>query len=115
MGENVKISRYESTILTIVNNAFKLEIENKTLKFATATTVKLTNDLSLATIYLDCLDRSKIDNVVSEANRLKGFFKGKLSKVLTTYKVPDIKFVVDEVIDYVDNIERLFKEINKEK
>lgn len=115
MGENIKIARYESIILTVVNNAFKLEVKNKVLKFATATSVKLTNDLSLATIYLDCLDRNKIDNVTSEANRLKGFFRAKLSKALNTYKTPDIKFVVDSVIDYADNIERLFREINKEK
>lgn len=115
MADNIKISRYESIILTVINNSLKLEIDNKVLKFATATSVKLTKDLSLATVFLDCLDRNKIENVVFEANRLKGFFKGKLSKVLKTYKTPNIKFVVDEVIDYVDNIEKLFKEINEEK
>lgn len=111
MSNNIKILRYESLIKDILNNLIKMEVQNKIAKFATITYVKLSSDLSNAKIYLDCLDRSKIDNVINEINKLKGFFRTELSRHLTIYKTPTLSFYKDATIDYVDNIEKLFKQI----
>lgn len=115
MSNQIKISRYESTIQSVINDTIINEINNKVVKYATVTAVKLSNDLSTAKIYLDCLDRNKINNVVFETNRLKGLFRSKIAQKLNTFRTPNLIFVSDESIDYANRIEDLFKEINSKK
>ena len=115
MSNQIKISRYESTIQSVINDTIINEVNNKVVKYATVTAVKLSNDLSTAKIYLDCLDRNKINNVVFETNRLKGLFRSKIAQKLNTFRTPNLIFVSDESIDYANRIEDLFKEINSKK
>ena len=53
MSNQIKISRYESTIQSVINDTIINEVNNKIVKYATVTAVKLSNDLSTAKIYLD--------------------------------------------------------------
>lgn len=112
MGTNVRIARYEATILRVINESISREVNNKIVKFARITYVTLTNDLSTATCYIDCLDRSKIDVVLENLAKLSGFFRSKIAKNMDTYKTPVIKFKVDKTIDYAENIDKIIESIN---
>ncbi len=113
MPSEIQISRYESLIQTILNDTIRLELDNPIAKHAEITYVNLSNDLSLVKVYISCLDRSKIEKVLEELKRAKGFLRTKLAKSLKTYKCPEINFYIDETVDRVEKIEQLFKEINK--
>lgn len=113
MANKVKISRYEEIIKQVVNNAISQEVNNKYARFASITNVTLTNDLSYAKLYIDCLDRSVIDKVIENLNLVKGFLRTKVSHALNIYKTPQLVFVSDETIDYVKKIDDLLNEINK--
>ena len=115
MSNQIKISRYESIIQSVINDTIINEVNNKIVKFATVTAVRLSSDLSMAKVYLDCLDRNKIENVVFESNKLKGLFRSKIAQKLNTFRTPSLVFVSDESIDYANKIENLFKEINGKK
>ncbi len=115
MGNNIRISRYETTIMRVINEAITHEVNNKVVKFARVTYVQLTNDLSTATCYIDCLDRTKIDHVLENLNRLTGFFRSKIAKNMDTYKTPVIKFKIDKTIDYAENIDKIIESINNKE
>lgn len=111
MASKIKIERYESLIKDIINNALCHEVNDKIAHYASVTYVKLTNDLSYANIYLDCLHRENIEKIISHMVKIKGFLKSKISHQLTTYKTPELRFYPDSTLDYAANIEKLFKEI----
>lgn len=111
MANKIKIERYESLIKDIINYALCYEVNDKIAHYANVTYVKLTNDLSYANVYLDCLHRENIDKVISHMVKIKGFLKLKISQKLTTYKTPELRFYADNTLDYAANIEKLFKEI----
>lgn len=111
MSNKIKLERYESLIKDIINHALSYEVNDKIARYANVTYVKLTNDLSYANVYLDCLHRENIEKVISHVVKVKGFLKSKLSLQLTTYKTPELRFFSDSTLDYAASIEKLFKEI----
>lgn len=114
MANKIKLARYEEIIKQVINNALNYEINNKIAKNATITTVTLTNDLSYAKVYIDCLYRENIAKIIENVNKLKGFLRTKVSHTLNIYKTPELIFLPDETIDYVNKIDELLKQI-KEK
>lgn len=114
MANQIKLARLEATIAQVLNNALSLEVENPYAKFATVTHVQLSKDCTLAKIYLDCLDRQKINKVLENVQKVSGFLKTKVAKAINLYKAPELKFLDDKTIDYVDKIDSLLKSI-KEK
>lgn len=115
MGKNIKHSRYESIILDVINRTILFEINDKVAKHGRVTYVEITGDLSIATCYVDCIERDKIDNVVNALNKVSGLFRSKIAKSLDIYKTPQIKFKADKTIDYAENIDTIINNINKEK
>lgn len=115
MTNKIKLARYEEIIKQVINNALIHEINNKYAKFASVIYVNLTNDLSYAKIYIDCLDRKLIDKVINNLDKIKGFLRTKVSHALNIYKTPQLIFQSDETIDYVKKIDELFKKINEKK
>ena len=76
--------------------------------------VKLTRDLSYATVYYRVIGTE--DQIKSTSQNLldaKGFIKSKLSKALTIRKVPELIFKYDESLEYGNRIEEIINKINK--
>ncbi len=115
MGNNVRIARYEALILRVVNETIAHEVHNPLAKTARVTYVTLTNDLSIATCYIDCLDRHQIEDVLMHLNKLSGLFRSQIAHNMDTYKTPVIKFKVDKTIDYAQNIDKIIASIKKPK
>ncbi|MDD3382300.1 MAG: 30S ribosome-binding factor RbfA [Bacilli bacterium] len=88
------------------------DVKDDRLRFVNITTVKLTKDLSYATVYYRVIGTE--DQIKATSQNLldaKGFIKMKLSKALTIRKVPELIFKYDESIDYGNKIEAIIKEI----
>lgn len=114
MTNKIQLARYEEIIKQVLNNALNYEVNNRWAKNATVTNVTLTNDLSFAKIYIDCLNRQNISKIISNLNLVKGFLRTKVSKTLNIYKTPSLVFYPDRTIDYAEKIESLIDQINKE-
>lgn len=115
MTNEIKLARYEEIIKQVLNNVLNYEVTNKIAKNATVTYVKLTNDLSYAKIYIDCLHHENISKIIDNLNLIKGFLRTKVSHALDIYKTPQLVFHIDETIDYANKIESLLNEINKKE
>lgn len=115
MANNIKISRYESIILNVINKAILFEVNDKIAKHGRVTYVKLTNDISIAHVYIDCLDRTKIELVTLSLNKISGLFRNKVAEAMDIYKTPKIIFKIDKTIDYAEKIDKIIKDIHSKE
>ena len=113
----IKNQQYESTIKKIITNIIFTEIYDSTIKMATITDVKLTNDKSIVKIFVDCYDKIHIDKLLKKINGAAGYFRSVLARELNWRKIPQVIFVKDssrEKYEEVDQLIKIWKEKNNE-
>jgi ribosome-binding factor A len=109
-----RIERIEKIIERELGTIFLLESRDERLKHITVTRVKLTNDGSLATISFTTRKEHIEDKVaLSALESAKGFFKTELSKKLDIRKIPDLRFKLDDSLDYGNKIESILTDLKK--
>lgn len=81
-------------------------------KFITVTKVDVTSDLGLAKVYLSFLASNDLDadlkKVDKENWRVRKALASKVGKQLR--KIPELRFLIDNSLDYLNEIERLLNE-----
>lgn len=108
-AQRIKNQRYEVIIKELINSAIIKDVYNKYIKLATITDVRLTNDKSIAKIYISCYDKTLIDKVLKNINDASGFFRTILAKELNWRKAPQVVFVKDVSNDNYDEVESIIK------
>jgi ribosome-binding factor A len=80
--------------------------------FATVTTVKMTNDLKIAKVYISVLDtRQKDKEIETFFNSRAKFLRGRLGSHLTSKSIPELKFFYDDTYEEAEKIDRLIAKI----
>jgi ribosome-binding factor A len=81
------------------------------------TNVKMSPDLSLAKIYLSIYNtdnkQATLIQLEEQTHRLKSLLAQKIRKQVR--RIPDVHLYIDETLDEMYKIERLFEDINKNK
>lgn len=111
--KNYHHDRIQQSMLIILGNTLKEEIYDPVVKLATFTDLRLTNDYSQATVFVDTYDRNKIDEVVETCKKAQGVFRTALAKQLEIRKVPELIFERDRSIDQSLEIEKIIQDIHK--
>ena len=115
MADNKKVERLRQIILKDVSQIIQNDLKNTKRGFVTITDVKLTNDLSLATIYVNFLgSEDREQSGLETLKKSKGFIRSELAKKLSIRKVPELKFVIDKSLAQGNRIEELLRKINEE-
>lgn len=85
---NVKYKRLESQVQQALSKIISRELKNSNVGFTTITSVNLTNDLSIATIYINVIGNTKktIDALIKST----GFIKSCLAKEVQMRKIPNL-------------------------
>lgn len=105
VGEQMK-----KEIMDIVNN----KVKDPRVGFLTITDVEVTNDLSLAKVYLTVLgSKNDVEQTFKALDKAKGFIKSEIGSRMRLRIVPDLNFVYDESIEYGNKIERMIQDLNK--
>ena len=111
---SIKSERIASIIKKNVSEILNTEITNSNLGFVTVTDVTVTNDLSIAKIFVTFLDRRKSDKAnLEELNKVKGVVRSRLSKMLSIRKCPELIFQIDHSLDQGNRIEEIINNLNK--
>ena len=78
----------------------------------TVTSVRISVDLSVAKIYLSVFPGKDTDNLLSDINGNKKYFRHKLAQRIKNQvkAVPELAFFIDDSLDYIDNIDNLLKD-----
>ena len=113
-----RTERVEKLIKEEVSLIFLHELQNKlpsrAIGFVTITDVKVTADLKIAKIYISVFDRAKREEVLEKIKLKTGFIRSLLASRIKIKFTPELKFFIDDTLDYVEKIEGLIKKIHKE-
>lgn len=108
-----KQERLEKIIIREIGSFLLLEAKDERLKYVTITNVRLTNDLSIATVFFTVFGNEEQKLATStNLEEAKGMIRGHLGKVLQVKKIPDLRFKYDESLEYGDKIENILKNLN---
>jgi len=90
------------------------EIKDPRVGFSTITGVKVSNDLKSARVYVSIMGDAHQKEIEVEAlNHAENFVRALLKARLTLKYIPYLQFVLDETLDYAENIEHLIDKIKK--
>jgi len=109
-----RIEKFENLIKEEVSLIFLFKLNDPLFGFLTVTTVKVSPDLKSAKIYLSVLEKEKREEVLSKINDQARYIRSELASRIRVKFVPELKFYIDDTIDYVEKIEGLIRKIHQD-
>lgn len=112
-----RIQRISSEIHKVVSNCLYNGIKDPRVDPLTTgiTSVKVTNDLSFANIYVSVIgDGKKKEQTINGLQKAKGYIKREISKNVDLRHVPELIFKLDLSSERGQHIENILDELNKE-
>ena len=104
----LKAEKVAGIIQKEVSEIIQFELKDPKIGFITITDVTVTNDLSIAKIYVSFLGQKAREEAGS-----KGFIRTNLAKRMTLRKVPELQFKIDDSLERGNKIEKILYEMNK--
>ena len=91
------------------------QLEGRTLfstSFVSVTVVRVSPDLSVARAYLSVFGVENKEELLAEINQMAYYLRKKLAARVRNQmrKVPELKFFLDDSVDYAQNIESLLND-----
>lgn len=108
----VKTERINNILLQEISMILATEVKDRDLNFITVTSVKTSNDLGHAKVYVRIFDESKKENVMKALKNASGFVRKNLFDRVEMRHVPQLEFIYDESIDYGKRIESLIDNLH---
>ncbi|OIN95323.1 MAG: ribosome-binding factor A [Deltaproteobacteria bacterium CG1_02_45_11] len=104
--------RVSSQIQKVLSNLLQKNIKDPRLEMATITSVKMSQDLRIASIYFVISGGEKRkDGAVAGFKSAMGYVKRSLALQLGLRYMPELKFYYDESFDYGLHIDNVLKSI----
>ncbi|WEV45522.1 30S ribosome-binding factor RbfA [Streptococcaceae bacterium ESL0687] len=112
---NFRSDRVSTEIKRDINDIMRNKIRDPRLEDVNITDVKVTGDLSQATVYYTLLSDLASDNEKAQKGLKKasGLIRSELARRMTMFKVPELIFVKDESVEYGNKIDELLRNLNK--
>jgi len=79
----------------------------------TIISVKVSPDLKVAKVYLSVLEKDKREAALEKIKSASGYIRSELASRIRIKFVPELKFFIDDTLDYVEKIEGLIKKIHE--
>jgi ribosome-binding factor A len=109
-----RVDKVEQLIKEQISYILLQKLQGEDLGFITVTNVKVSADLKIAKIYLSVLQKERRDFVLNKINQRLGNIRSELAHRIRIKFVPELKFFIDDTLDYVEKIEGLINEIHKQ-
>ena len=108
-----RIDKVESLIKKEISLIFLHKIQDTSLGFVTITNVKVTPDLKIAKVYISVFEKEKREEVLKKIIARAGYIRSELAHSISIKFSPELKFFIDDTMDYVEKIEGLIKKIHE--
>ena len=105
--------KVERLIKEEISLIFLQKFQDTDLGFLTVTRVKVSPDLKQAKIYISVFEKEKRELVLDRIQLKLGFIRSELGQRIKTKFTPELKFFIDDTLDYVEKIEGLIDEIHR--
>ena len=110
----LKAEKIAGIIQKEISEIIQFSLKDPKIGFITITDVTVTNDLSIAKIYVSFLVQKPREEAGMKAlERSKGYLRSELAKRMTIRKVPELLFKLDDSLERGNKIELIISEINK--
>ena len=110
--ETTRQSKIARLIQKDLSNIFQAQTRQMRGVLVSVCVVRVSPDLSIAKVYLSVFPSSRaqeiIDNVNNNSKQIR-FELGNLERHQLRI-IPELKFFLDDSLDYIDNIDRLLKQ-----
>ena len=108
-----RIDKLEHLIKEEVSLIFLYKVQDPAFGLLTITNVKLSSDLKIAKIYISVFEKEKREAVLEKIRDKTGFIRTELAHRIRIKFIPELKFFIDDTLDYVEKIEGLIKKIHE--
>ena len=112
---NIRIERLNHTYQEEISMILMEEVKDVDAKKAIITGVKVTNDLSYATVYFTVYDKEEKDIVIDALKNAASFIRACLADRIEIRHTPELRFVYDTSEEYGEHIDKIIKDINDKK
>ncbi len=109
-----RVDKVERLIKEEVSLIFLEKLKEPEYGFLTITNVKVSPDLKIAKIYISVLEKEKRELVLDRIQTKTGFIRTELAHRIRIKFIPELKFFIDDTLDYVEKIEGIIEKIHKE-
>jgi ribosome-binding factor A len=108
-----RATRVAELLREVISEIVSTKLKDPGIGRVTITRVKLSDDLKNARIYFSMLgDEQQRRNTLEGLKRATGFIRMETAHTINLRQVPDLQFIYDDTLDYVENIENLLKKIH---
>jgi ribosome-binding factor A len=109
-----RIDKVENLIKEEISLIFLYKLNDPALGFITITNVKVSPDFKIAKIYISVFEKDKRNFVLEKVKSQSGVIRSELASRIRIKFIPELKFFIDDTLDYVEKIEGLIKKIHKD-
>lgn len=109
-----KTRRIEDAIKREISAIIQRDVKDPRISFVTVMSVRVSDDLSIARVYLSIMDGDKKE-IFKAVDKAAGFIRTKISQRMAMKRAPELKFFLDTSLEYSSRMESLFQQIRNEK
>jgi ribosome-binding factor A len=109
-----RIEKVENLIKEEISLIFLRKLQDPTLGLLTITNVKLSPDLRVAKVYISVFEKEKREFVLEKIGAVTGYIRSELASKIRIKFIPELRFYIDDTLDYVEKIDNLIKKIHKD-
>lgn len=111
---SVKSDKIAGIILKNVSEIIQFDLKDPKIGFVTVTDVEVTNDLSIAKVYVSFLGKQERNDAgLAALERSKGHIRSELAKRMKIRKVPALVFKQDTSLERGNRIESIISSFNQ--
>ena len=109
----LKADKVSGIIQKEVSEIIQFQLKDPKIGFITITDVQVTNDISIAKVFVSFLGQKAREEAGMKAlDRSKGYIRSELAKRMTLRKVPSLVFKIDDSLDKGNKIDNIIRQIN---
>ena len=113
---NLRVGRVGEQIKKEISQILQNELKDPRIGFVTVTAVKVSGDLSQATVFISVFGNEEtVKGSLLALEKAKGFIRTEIGKRIRLRHTPELSFKRDESIAYGNKIEELLRDIKGEE
>lgn len=115
MAQSLSKERLDQVFLKEITRIIEKDVKDPHVGFVTITGIKISPDLSYATVFVSFLGKKERNTAgVKALNRAASYIRKELSRNVKVRKVPQLNFKIDESVAKANRIDELLAIVGKE-
>lgn len=115
MAQSLSKERLDQVFLKEITRIIEKDVKDPHVGFVTITGIKISPDLSYATVFVSFLGKKERNTAgVKALNRAASYIRKELSRNVKVRKVPQLNFKIDESVAKANRIDELLAIVGRE-